>query len=531
MQKQIAANSTSTKSTPKVTYTNNYSKKTVETPVADRAAGVLVGQACGDALGVPYEFAKPLKEDDVPEMIGGGLGPYRPGEYSDDTQMAVCIAVEASRGKGLLTHEAQRNIARNFLYWMLMDASDVGAQTRTVLLRAALSDGEITTRMRSAAAKFSSNNKLAAGNGALMRTSPVALAHLGDDQSIVKAAKAVANLTHFDPLVEDSCVLWSIAIDRAVRLAKFEIRDGLQYIPATRRDQWVEWLDEAESTDLATFTPNGFTVTALQAAWGAIYQTPVPELDPPNRSFPCLHLQHTLENAIRIGDDTDTVAAIAGSLLGARWGYSAIPYYWRRIVHGVGHVRARDLARYAIMAVNKGQTDYKGWPTADHMKYHNSKKFITTHPSDEYVLLSTSEAALEAVGSYDAAVTLLRLGRDDVPYEKVLPENHIEVWLVDSTDPKQNPNLEFVLDDAAWAVYALRMEAHTVLLHCVEAQSRTPSVASAYAWALGDDPNDVVEFLFKQTGHRPNVTLQAGLDRLHATVEAEWHGSTEPVST
>ncbi len=60
--------------------------------IIDRARGTLLAAACGDALGVPYEFAKPPQE---PEMIGGGLGPYAPGEWSDDTQMAACIAQAA----------------------------------------------------------------------------------------------------------------------------------------------------------------------------------------------------------------------------------------------------------------------------------------------------------------------------------------------------------------------------------------------------------------------------------------------------
>ena len=51
----------------------------------DRAAGVLLGQACGDALGVPYEFGPALPSDFIPQMVGGELGPFAPGEYSDDT--------------------------------------------------------------------------------------------------------------------------------------------------------------------------------------------------------------------------------------------------------------------------------------------------------------------------------------------------------------------------------------------------------------------------------------------------------------
>ncbi|MEY9911365.1 hypothetical protein ABIA35_007617 [Catenulispora sp. MAP12-49] len=46
---------------------------------ADRAAGALIGAACGDALGVPYESGRPFGEDEVPVMLGGGLGPYAPG--------------------------------------------------------------------------------------------------------------------------------------------------------------------------------------------------------------------------------------------------------------------------------------------------------------------------------------------------------------------------------------------------------------------------------------------------------------------
>jgi hypothetical protein len=69
--------------------------------------------------------------------------------------------------------------------------------------------------------------------------------------------------------------------------------------------------------------PNGFVVTALQAAYAAIRQTPVPADDPAR------HLQDALVAAVRIGHDTDTVAAIAGGLLGARWGASAVPATWR----------------------------------------------------------------------------------------------------------------------------------------------------------------------------------------------------------
>jgi ADP-ribosylglycohydrolase len=76
------------------------------------------------------------------------------------------------------------------------------------------------------------------------------------------------------------------------------------------------------------FNKNGWVVTAFQAALAAIVHTPVPDDNPK------AHLRDALVAAVRIGDDTDTVAAIAGGLLGARWGASAVPDEWWQVIHG-----------------------------------------------------------------------------------------------------------------------------------------------------------------------------------------------------
>src|SRR3954454_2744465 len=109
----------------------------------DRAAGVLLGAACGDALGVPYEFA--ARPPGPPMMIGGGLGPYEPGEYSDDTQMQVCIAQVAATGADLRDPEALDAIAANFQHWLGEGASDVGNQTSMILSIAARAPGSAGT--------------------------------------------------------------------------------------------------------------------------------------------------------------------------------------------------------------------------------------------------------------------------------------------------------------------------------------------------------------------------------------------------
>jgi len=155
-----------------------------------------------------------------------------------------------------------------------------------------------------------------------MRTAPVALAHLGDREAIAAAAREVSDLTHADPLAGEACVLWCLAIDHAIHHSEFDLVGGLHYLPAERQAFWAEKIAEAGTDDPASFTPNGFVVTALQAAWAAITQTPVPE------DRPARHLGDALVAAVRIGHDTDTVAAIAGALLGARWGSSAVPLRW-----------------------------------------------------------------------------------------------------------------------------------------------------------------------------------------------------------
>jgi ADP-ribosylglycohydrolase len=107
------------------------------------------------------------------------------------------------------------------------------------------------------------------------------------------------------------------------------------------------WIDEAESSNPNSFSPNGWTVSAFQAAWSSIHATR--HLDG------AAHLEAALQTAVAIGDDTDTVAAIAGALLGARYGASAIPARWADAVHGWPGLRADDLRRLALDTAVNGQ--------------------------------------------------------------------------------------------------------------------------------------------------------------------------------
>ena len=304
---------------------------------ADRAAGALIGAACGDALGVPYEFGRRLGEQEAPEMRGGGLGPYAPGEYSDDTQMQVVIAQTAASGVRLDSDDALRAIADGFIGWLAGGASDVGAQTRAVLGAARAVGGDPLAAVREAARTVHERTGRSAGNGSLMRTGVVGLAFLDGADAYHRCrdtARAISGLTHYDPLAGDACVLWSEGVRKAVLddtpgLWRFGgVRDAIRLLPEERRAQWTSWLDEAESNPPYHFVPNGYVVRALQAAWSAIWHTKIPEGVPED------HFRLAIEAAVRAGDDTDTVAAIAGVLLGAAWGRNAIPEQWRGAVHG-----------------------------------------------------------------------------------------------------------------------------------------------------------------------------------------------------
>jgi ADP-ribosylglycohydrolase len=320
----------------------------------DRGAGVLLGGAVGDALGVPYEFQPPLADTEVPRMIGGGLGPYEPAEYSDDTQMAVCIGQVAATGADLRDEQALDAIAARFLDWAARGASDIGLQTSAVL-SAARRDGQpgSAAALRGAAAELHRRTGRTAGNGSLMRTAVVALPYLDDPEAMADAARAISDLTHPDPLAGDACVLWCAAIRRAVLDGTFGgPREGLALLPADRADRWAGWITDAETHNPATFMPNGFVVSALQAAWSAVSRSYVLIHGSLDGAAGSHHIDLSLAAAIRAGDDTDTVAAIAGALLGARWGAGILlSSGLAPRVHGWPGLGATELVRLSLSAV------------------------------------------------------------------------------------------------------------------------------------------------------------------------------------
>jgi ADP-ribosylglycohydrolase/protein-tyrosine phosphatase len=437
---------------------------TLTTAQLDRACGVLLGTAAGDALGAAYEFGPPRGPRLEVAMVGGGAFGWEPGEWTDDTSTAIAIAEVAATGADLRQEEALDAIARRWHEWS-QDAKDVGVQTRSILIQAGRHGISAQTAREESAALHKLTSRTA-GNGSLMRTAPVALAYLDDEAALVEAARLVSELTHYDPEAGDACVLWCCAIRHAVLRGVLDARIGLQHIPSERRDIWAARLDTAEKVQPSDFTNNGWVVEALQAAWSAIATTPVPRDDPAEGIFRADHLRLALDSAVRGGNDTDTVAAIAGGLLGAAYGASAVPAEWRRLLHGWPGFATRDLVALSTRIVKEERP----------FNYDLFWMTPVRHPHDDGVWLADVAALQGIPPGVDAVVSLCRVNDDDLP----AGVEQIDIRLIDLVEPNANPNLDFVLMDTVRLIEQLRNEGRTVLLHCVACQSRTPTLAALY---------------------------------------------------
>lgn len=379
----------------------------------DRVEGVLLGQAVGDAMGAPYEPGD-IPFTGTPELLGGGFGDYAPGEWSDDTQMSLYIARVAATGADLTSREALDEIARGFCRWVALDgASDVGVQTRRVLGAVVDSRDEpgIAARMRAAAADLDAATRRTGGNGALMRNGIVGLTRLDDRWATAASARAVAELTHADPLAGDCCVIHAEMIRSAVMgppwrggplPAAAAAMRALDLIPAERRNYWRDLFDGGILSDSRCLEPpsgDGFTVHALGHATLALAfvnrvltdrtarpagpsgrgeaptdgeapagkprsaRTRADRMDHADRAD---RMGRILVRALEASEDKDTVAAIAGALAGSHLGASALDPAWVEAIHGLprrpdgAERRARDLRELARATALSGLTGAAG---------------------------------------------------------------------------------------------------------------------------------------------------------------------------
>jgi len=312
----------------------------------DRAVGTVVVSAAGDALGSAYEFG-PALPDDVTPAFGVGHFGHSLREWTDDTSMAVPVLDELAAGRRLTDPDALERIVAAWQGWA-RTALDVGAQTRHVLGR--IPSPPRMDAIRTASRAVHDETGRSGGNGSLMRTGPVALGYLaGPVDELTAAAAAVAQLTHWEDDNIDACALWCAAIRRGILTGDLDVRGQLEVVPASRRDRWAAFIDEALAPGAHPRDfreANGWVVRAFQGALAAVAGATGP-LD-------------AIERAIRGGNDTDTVAAIAGSLAGAAWGADALPASYTRGLHGWPGIDAAELAARARTAVEASTLSGRG---------------------------------------------------------------------------------------------------------------------------------------------------------------------------
>jgi ADP-ribosylglycohydrolase len=418
-----------------------------------------------------------------------GQGAFEPGEWTDDSAQMVALAMATAECLDLRTEEGQEQVAANLLDWYYSPArlKDIGIHTAAVMRQVATVTGPgLAQRFREiAAAKEANAPRSSGGNGALMRTAPVALAYLDDPAGLVQAAKAIALLTHADDASAGACAVWCLAIREALIIERIESLDDfaacVDVAVATHMPDeaatWTHILADAYGRDPRDFTAgNGYSVTTLKAAWAAVTSTPIP-------SSPARHFTFALQEAVRGGGDADTVACVAGALLGAMWGLSAIPTDWRRRIFGWPAMTDRDLVRLALDSY-PGTRSPNSWPNVATMDYSSwsGVDAVAIHPHDDGVLLGGFDLATGRIPApirVDAVVSLCRMGTDDLEHWGLPASSRVEVRIID--EPGSNAHAEHTLADAAATVAALRAEGKNVLLHCVASQSRTPTVAAIYA--------------------------------------------------
>ncbi|MFM7253442.1 MAG: ADP-ribosylglycohydrolase family protein [Ilumatobacteraceae bacterium] len=448
---------------------------------AERVLGVITGAAVGDALGAPFEFGPagaysarfPQPEwGGTGEMTGGGGFGWAPGEFTDDSQMAMCLAESIIACGGIDPDD----LWRRWQHWS-RSAADVG-----IITSATLHHDERVGAAESAHHDVGRS----ASNGALMRVYPLALAYLGapDNEAtdiVMAAAVEQAAITHYDPAAGWGAAIAAELIRRAVlrRDPIAEIDDVLGHVPAEHRARFTVML-------APDWVPNQPGDPSNGSVWGCLAQA-VWAL----RHHGTFH--DAITAAIDLGGDTDTVACVAGALAGARFGIQGIPSRWLTYVHGTvdspdGHQRYDliGLQNIARRLRGKGPISYhKPENPAGPFNLRHDGIELDVHAAD---LQGTIDAATADPGF--AVYSLCAVG-DSLAGVPVRRAHYV---IDEPTDV--NDDLFAVVHDAVETVEAWRRQGHRVIVHCHGGRSRTTLVLRAWAMKyLGYDADSAYDWI------------------------------------
>ncbi len=306
--------------------------------IIDRFRGAMLGLAIGDALGTTLEFS-PRDRATVTDIVGGGPFHLKPGDWTDDTSMACCLAYS-------LVHSHRFDpdqVMLAFSYWYRFGAYsptgecfDIGGTTRAALDR----------YLKTGNAFSGDTDPNSAGNGSLMRLAPVVLFHASDFEKAVHFAAESSRLTHGAQEAVDACrffaaLMWGALAGfpkEEILSARFSPLPGYwdknPIAPAVARIASGSYKHKTRDE----ISSSGYVIDTLEAALWAFYS---------NGDF-----ESGVLAAVNLAGDADTVGAVFGQLAGACYGETRIPARWivnTHAAHGFYHF-AEDLLATSRMS-------------------------------------------------------------------------------------------------------------------------------------------------------------------------------------
>ena len=281
----------------------------------DRFAGCLLGLAVGDAVGTAVEFRPPGTFAPVTDLTGGGPFGLEPGQWTDDTSMALCLAESLLETGGFDPADQMRRYVRWWREGHLSSTGrcfDIGNTVRAAL-----------ARFEATGEPFSgSTDPRSAGNGSLMRLAPAAMRYADDPARAVESCGESSRTTHGARACVDACRYFGGLLVGALGGADKETLLSPQYTPAEGLWEAAPLCPEIDAVAAGSFKVKdppeirgtGYVVDSLEAALWAFHRSS-------DFREGCLL-------AVNLGDDADTTAAVYGQIAGAHYGASGIPGGW-----------------------------------------------------------------------------------------------------------------------------------------------------------------------------------------------------------
>jgi ADP-ribosylglycohydrolase len=282
----------------------------------DRYRGSLLGLAAGDALGTTLEFEAPGTFTAIEDIVGGGPFQLQPGQWTDDTSMALCLAESLIEKRGFDPADQMERYVRWYRHGHLSSVGrcfDIGVTTRAALRRF---EQEGTPYA-------GSEDPGKAGNGSIMRLAPVALYFAATPAEAIARAADSSRTTHGAREAVDACrYLTALLIGALGGAARDELL-APRYTPVAGlwdREPLAPRIDEIAAGSFRRRDPpairgTGYVVHSLEAALWAFDRS---------ESF-----REGALRAVNLGDDADTTGAVYGQIAGAFYGVGGIPAAWR----------------------------------------------------------------------------------------------------------------------------------------------------------------------------------------------------------